>query len=208
VTLTRLLGFLAGAALVAAPAVEGKTAKKEYRVTCKDGTTSRPGQGACSGHGGIDKNGKSGLLCNDGKIVDPADKNACKDHDGIAKKGTKELDSDKQVKARKERETRERDRTAVKSDKNGDRVVCKDGTVTSGRLGCFGHDGVAEPADSRPNSATRPSRAIRGSGGDVGEAVNDVSRNATARCKDGKYSHAKTHKGACAGHGGVEKWLD
>jgi hypothetical protein len=126
-----------------------------------------------------------------------------------ARKERKKQDDAKTKDARADRETRERDRTAVKSDKNGDRVVCKDGTVTSGRLGCFGHDGVAEPADSRPNSATRPRKAVRGSGGDTGESsVNTDSRNATARCKDGKYSHAKTHTGACAGHGGVEKWLD
>jgi hypothetical protein len=30
---------------------------------------------------------------------------------------------------------------------------------------------------------------------------------ATATCKDGTYSHAKTHQGACSHHGGVAKWL-
>ncbi len=30
---------------------------------------------------------------------------------------------------------------------------------------------------------------------------------ATARCKDGSYSHAKGHRGACSGHGGVAEWL-
>jgi hypothetical protein len=30
---------------------------------------------------------------------------------------------------------------------------------------------------------------------------------ATAQCKDGTYSHAKTHQGACSHHGGVAKWL-
>ena len=29
---------------------------------------------------------------------------------------------------------------------------------------------------------------------------------AIARCKDGTYSHAKTHTGACSRHGGVAKW--
>jgi hypothetical protein len=31
---------------------------------------------------------------------------------------------------------------------------------------------------------------------------------ATARCKDGSYSYAKHHQGACSHHGGVAKWLD
>jgi uncharacterized protein DUF3761 len=30
--------------------------------------------------------------------------------------------------------------------------------------------------------------------------------DATAECKDGSYSHAKTEKGACSKHGGVKTW--
>jgi hypothetical protein len=30
----------------------------------------------------------------------------------------------------------------------------------------------------------------------------------TAECVDGTMSYAKHHSGACAGHGGVEEWLD
>jgi outer membrane biosynthesis protein TonB len=32
-------------------------------------------------------------------------------------------------------------------------------------------------------------------------------KNATAKCTDGTYSTAKTHRGACTGHGGVATWL-
>jgi hypothetical protein len=31
---------------------------------------------------------------------------------------------------------------------------------------------------------------------------------ATAKCKDGTYSKAKTHSGACSKHGGVDQWMD
>src|SRR5947209_20287581 len=30
--------------------------------------------------------------------------------------------------------------------------------------------------------------------------------NATAECKDGSFSEAKTKRGACSGHGGVKTW--
>lgn len=32
-------------------------------------------------------------------------------------------------------------------------------------------------------------------------------KNATAKCTDGTYSTAKTHRGACTGHGGVATWI-
>src|SRR5437870_1751450 len=32
-------------------------------------------------------------------------------------------------------------------------------------------------------------------------------KDATAKCKDGTYSTAKTARGACSQHGGVDKWL-
>jgi len=34
----------------------------------------------------------------------------------------------------------------------------------------------------------------------------DAPADATAKCKDGAYSHAKQHRGACSGHGGVAEW--
>jgi len=40
-------------------------------------------------------------------------------------------------------------------------------------------------------------------------AANEKSSptGATALCKDGSYSHAKSHQGACSRHGGVAKWM-
>lgn len=38
-------------------------------------------------------------------------------------------------------------------------------------------------------------------------AANTDPTNATAKCKDGTYSHAATHRGACSRHGGVAEWL-
>jgi hypothetical protein len=33
------------------------------------------------------------------------------------------------------------------------------------------------------------------------------AQGATARCKDGTYSHSQQHRGACSRHGGVDSWL-
>jgi hypothetical protein len=36
---------------------------------------------------------------------------------------------------------------------------------------------------------------------------NAAPKDATAKCKDGTYSTAKTKRGACSGHGGIATWL-
>ena len=46
--------------------------------------------------------------------------------------------------------------------------------------------------------------------GSTGHAVIDgggpLSRLTAGKCEDGTYSHAKQHRGACSGHGGVAEW--
>jgi hypothetical protein len=61
-------------------------------------------------------------------------------------------------------------------------TTCKDGTTSTatGRGACSSHGGVQ--ADTPPAGAT-------------------------AKCKDGTYSMAKTHSGACSSHGGVASWI-
>jgi hypothetical protein len=74
------------------------------------------------------------------------------------------------------------------------KIICKDGTGATDKLKCVGHGGVeGNPA--------------LGSGGDEPGGVTESPTGATARCKDGLYSHAKGHTGACSHHGGVAKWL-
>ncbi|MFZ4219386.1 DUF3761 domain-containing protein [Enterobacter ludwigii] len=34
-----------------------------------------------------------------------------------------------------------------------------------------------------------------------------VEPGATARCKDGSFSHSRQHSGSCSRHGGVAQWL-
>ena len=111
-------------------------------------------------------------------------------------------------------------------------TVCKDGTTSavSGRGACSGHGGVSATATKAekqtvkkeekaaaatsktthapvaPAAASAKSSAkssVAGSGG----GDDDNAAGAIAKCKDGKYSHAATHKGACSRHGGVGQWM-
>lgn len=57
-------------------------------VTCKDGTPSKGGQGACSGHGGIDRNGPPAgatARCKDDTYyLQKERRGACGKHGGVA----------------------------------------------------------------------------------------------------------------------------
>jgi hypothetical protein len=66
---------------------------------------------------------------------------------------------------------------------------------------------------TRTTVAPAPKPSVANSGGTstvsrpASSAENNNPAGATAQCKDGTYSHAKTHQGACSHHGGVAKWL-
>jgi len=96
---------------------------------------------------------------------------------------------------------------------------CKDGTFSSAKTeqgACSKHGGVktwwgadtsgspgatetkARPAtESSPKFETKPSTKTTAA---------NAPEGATAKCKDGTYSHAKSHSGACSHHGGVAEW--
>jgi hypothetical protein len=48
--------------------------------------------------------------------------------------------------------------------------------------------------------------ALMGAGASMVAAQRSHPANATAECKDGSYSEAKSERGACSGHGGVGTW--
>jgi Protein of unknown function (DUF3761) len=113
-------------------------------------------------------------------------------------------------------------------------VTCKDGsTAKSGRGACSHHGGVnknaaaapggastSTPAAPAPSASKAPTPApaapqpsmksttASGAATSGSKASNTDPTGAIAQCKDGTYSHAKKHTGACSHHGGVGKWLD
>ena len=56
---------------------------------------------------------------------------------------------------------------------------------------------AARPAAATPRASAAAPAAARASG----------AQGATGVCKDGTYTHAANHSGACSHHGGVKSWL-
>lgn len=156
-------------------------------VKCKDGTTTAiTGRGACSNHGGVDKSATK----TESKTVKAQEK--------VAK--------------------------AVVKKTTGTQVtqMCADGTKSNstGRGACSGHGGVkGAEATSKTTGATvaapvtmaapKPKSPVAAATHTVGSGAADDKNpmGAIAQCKDGMYSHAKNHTGACSRHGGVAKWM-
>ena len=83
---------------------------------------------------------------------------------------------------------------------NANKAVCK-GAATAAAKPAPAAKPVPKPAaapKAAPASKAAPATA---------SGVNNIAAGATAQCKDGTYSHAKNHRGACSRHGGVGKWL-
>ena len=188
-----LMGLLAAPLLFASVSMPAMAKKTAEPVTCVDGTTSAAkGRGACSGHGGVKK---------DDAGAAPAAAAAAPAAAPAAAAGS-----------------------------GGS--VCKDGSTSekTGRGACSGHGGVAK-GSAKPNTAAAPAApaaapapaaaaapvaaapvaaapavaATRSAS--TGSASSKDPTGATAKCKDGAYSHSTNHTGACSHHGGVDQWL-
>jgi len=125
--------------------------------------------------------------CKDGTYSTAKTKRgACSGHGGI---DTWLADSKSSTKSAA-KETKEDARTAGKATKEAAKDVGK--TTKAGAKATAGatKEGAAAAKDAT-KTASKPS---------------DAPADATAKCKDGSYSHAKQHRGACSGHGGVAEW--
>ena len=88
-------------------------------------------------------------------------------------------------------------------------VSCKDGTTSKpGKGACSHHGGVGTAVAAAP---ANPPAAIPGNPAlpvtAKAKTPAATPADATAQCKDGSFSHAQHHRGACSHHGGVKQWL-
>lgn len=125
------------------------------------------------------------VTCTDGTTAPHGGKGACAHHGGIKKAEAKTAETPAAEKPAKETK-----KTKKKSDKTKPESAAQPATPAT----------PATPAE--PAAAPARPSAGKSSPGNTNPA------GATARCKDGTYSHAKTHQGACSRHGGVAEWLD
>lgn len=113
-------------------------------------------------------------------------------------------------------------------------VTCKDGSTSTatGRGACSKHGGVqkakkakadaaaaapaapaaapkaaAASAPAAAPAAAKPSAMAKSAAAPTATASASDPAGASAKCKDGTYSHSKHHSGTCSKHGGVAEWL-
>jgi hypothetical protein len=115
-----------------------------------------------------------------------------------------------------------------------DTVKCKDGTESqAGRGACSHHGGVAAaaaapaathptgqvaaPKAAPPAAAPPPAAPLPPAPPPTNHATTRSTTHAapppasgrpTAQCRDGSWSYAQHHTGACSRHGGVARWTD
>jgi dihydroxyacid dehydratase/phosphogluconate dehydratase len=61
--------------------------------------------------------------------------------------------------------------------------------------------------DTGKKAVTATEQAGKKVGTETKKVVTGAPSGATGRCKDGTYTRATTHRGACSKHGGVQRWF-
>jgi len=133
--------------------------------------------------------------CKDGTYsTAKTQRGACSGHGGVA---TWFADDSKS----KAKETKEDAKSAGKATKD----LAKD----AGKTAKAGAKTAGKATEETGKTAARATKEGASATRDATRTVSkpsDAPADATAKCKDGTYSRAKQHRGACSGHGGVADW--
>jgi hypothetical protein len=209
-----ITAVLASGVLAAAPLLAQKPANAPKNATaeCKDGTfsTAKTERGACSKHGGVKSWWGAGSVVAP-KATPPKSTTTAPPKGGSSTKGGT---------------------TATASAPKGATGQCADGTYTKAKTqkgACSQHGGVktwfassgstpstaapartSQPPNAAPTPApaapSKPATPTNTQAPTTKAAPADAPQGATAKCKDGTFSMAKQHRGACSRHGGVAEW--
>jgi hypothetical protein len=186
----RWASAVCAATALALTSVAAQSKPADATAQCKDGTysTAKSKQGACSGHGGIQTwyaDDVKGEAKSAAKSTKDAAASAGKATAGAAKVVGK--DTEKAASA-----TGKAASAAGKATANGAETAAKE-TKDATKTAAKATAGAAKGAASGASNAIKARPA-------------DAPADATAKCKDGSYSKAAQHSGACSGHGGVAEW--
>ena len=138
------------------------------------------------------------VTCKDGTTSASTGRGACSGHGGVDKSAAKSARrSAKAAKADTKADAKADTKEAKRETKAAARDAKQDTKATTRETK------AAEKAAARSTTSdVRQTSKIANA-----TAANTDPTNATAKCKDGTYSHAATHRGACSRHGGVAEWL-
>lgn len=130
---------------------------------------------------------QAAVTCKDGTTSTATGRGACSGHGGVDRAAKKAAKTAAKADAKVAKTEAKADAKVAKTEAKADTKEMK----------------AAEKATSKAVKSdvkqTGKSAAVT--------AANTDPTNATAKCKDGTYSHAATHRGACSRHGGVAEWL-
>jgi hypothetical protein len=140
--------------------------------------------------------------CKDGTTSTATGRGACSGHGGVDKSAKSRKSATKAAKA--DTKVAKADTKAAKADTK----VAKADTKADVKAATKVNEPAKAPKVHEQAAAKAVTSDVKQSAKVANAtAANTDATNATAKCKDGTYSHAATHRGACSRHGGVAEWL-